>query len=49
MFAFVVLDLVFWYWAKRMAGKNVSKNDLFYVAWNENLSQSATYSQFFFS
>jgi len=42
MFAFVVFVLVFQYSAKRLAGKNVSRNDLFCVEWDvkPQLSQS---------
>jgi len=38
MFAFTVFDLVFQYWVKRLAGKNVSKVTYFVLGgtWNLN-------------
>jgi len=38
MFAFVVLDLVFRYEAKRMAGKNVSEMTYFVSGGTQNLN-----------
>ena len=40
VFTLLLIDLVFQYRAKRLAGKNVSENDLFCVGWGIKLYQS---------
>ena len=34
MFSFIVFDLVFQYYAKRLAGKNVSEMTCFCIRWD---------------